>query len=94
MEINRATLGEIGHPTRRSILFHGACLPQVGEAECISIVFPPYFSFLFHGAKRSLFPFYFNRISLFYFPFVFQFLTTTPSSSKYSFNSGILISLK
>jgi hypothetical protein len=70
MEINRAKLGEIGHPTRRSILFHGACLPQAGEAECISIVFPPYFSVLFHGAKRSLFPFYFNRISLSYFIFL------------------------
>jgi hypothetical protein len=46
IEINRVCLpqagklGEIAHPTRHTILFQEACLPQVGEAEFISILFP------------------------------------------------------
>ncbi len=80
VEINRACLptvgrlGEIGHPTRRSILFHKA-RPPWRE-------FPPYFPSLFHEAKRSLFPLYFYFISILFslyfyfilFPYYYAFL--------------------
>ena len=60
MEINRAKLGEID---LIRILFHEARPPRR--------VFPLYFTSLFHGAKRSIFPLYFYRIS---FPYNYPFL--------------------
>jgi hypothetical protein len=37
---NPSRLGEIEDSIRISMVFHEACLPEAGEAKCISTVFP------------------------------------------------------